>query len=75
MDIKINGNEQNERIRRSASYTTGNVKITDIDMPFWSMVNFMIKWAIASIPAFILLGIIGMITTTLFGGILNAMFR
>ncbi len=75
MDIKIDGNGQSERTRRSTSYTTGNVKIIDIDMPFWSMVNFMIKWAIASIPAFILLGIIGMITTTLFGGILNVMFR
>lgn len=27
--------------------------VTDIDMPFWSMVNFMIKWALASVPALI----------------------
>jgi len=24
-------------------------------MPFWSMVAFMVKWAIAAIPAFIIL--------------------
>lgn len=27
------------------------VVVTDIDMPFWSMVSFMIKWAFAAIPA------------------------
>jgi hypothetical protein len=27
------------------------VVVTDIHMPFWSMVTFMVKWAIASIPA------------------------
>jgi hypothetical protein len=34
------------------------VVITDIHMPFWSMVAFMVKWAIASIPALLLLTII-----------------
>lgn len=29
--------------------------ITDIKMPFWSMVFFMVKWAIAAIPAAIIL--------------------
>lgn len=35
------------------------VTVTDIKMPFWSMVTFMIKWAIATIPAMILLFFIG----------------
>lgn len=30
---------------------TGRVTVTDFDMPFLSMVRFMIKWAIAAIPA------------------------
>ncbi|MBM3423708.1 MAG: hypothetical protein FJY09_10775 [Chlorobi bacterium] len=34
------------------------VIVTDIRMPFWSMVVFMIKWVIASIPAMIVLSII-----------------
>ena len=31
------------------------VVVTDIEMPFWSMVTFMVKWTIASIPAMIIL--------------------
>jgi len=31
------------------------VTVTDIDMPFGSMIIFMAKWAIASIPAFTIL--------------------
>lgn len=34
------------------------VTITDIHMPFLSMVVFMVKWAIAAIPAIILLSVI-----------------
>ena len=35
-----------------------DVVVTDIQMPFWSMVGFMVKWAIASIPALIILYIL-----------------
>jgi hypothetical protein len=35
------------------------VVVTDIHMPFSSMVVFMVKWAIAAIPAFIILMVIG----------------
>lgn len=35
-----------------------NVVITDIKMPFLSMVIFMVKWMLASIPAFIIVGAI-----------------
>jgi hypothetical protein len=35
------------------------VIVTDIKMPFWSMVVFMTKLAIATIPAMILLYFIG----------------
>lgn len=34
------------------------VIVADIDMPFWSMVNFMIKWALASVPALFILALI-----------------
>ena len=44
-----------------------NVTITDIKMPFISMVEFMVKWAIASIPAFIILFLIGFIVAGLLG--------
>jgi len=44
-----------------------NVTITDIKMPFLSMVIFMVKAAIASIPAFIILTIIGSIIFAVLG--------
>ena len=48
------------------------VTVVDIQMPFWSMVVFMVKAAIASIPAIIilsiLLAIVMAIFTTMFGG-------
>ena len=34
------------------------VVITDIDMPFGSMVKFMVKWTFATIPAAIIVGLI-----------------
>jgi hypothetical protein len=35
-----------------------HVSVVDLNMPFSSMVGFMIKWALASIPAAIILGIV-----------------
>jgi len=43
-----------------------NVVVTDIQMPFESMVFFMIKWAIATIPAVIILAILVGIIFALF---------
>src|SRR4051794_7337091 len=31
------------------------VVVTDVRIPFWSMVVFMVKWAIAAIPAVVIL--------------------
>lgn len=44
-----------------------NVKITDINMPFGSMVIFMVKWAVASIPAMLIMMLAGTIITAIFG--------
>lgn len=44
------------------------VSVTDIDMPFSSMIYLMIKWAIAAIPAAIILFILGAIFVSLFSG-------
>jgi len=38
-----------------------HVVVTDIRMPFMSMVIFMVKWVIASIPAIFILAIISSI--------------
>ena len=43
--------------------------VTDIQMPFGSMIVFMIKWVLASIPAMIILFLIFFIGTAVFAGI------
>ncbi len=43
------------------------VSIVDIRMPFWSMVVFMVKAAIASIPAFLILSALGAAVFALLG--------
>ena len=41
------------------SDTKRHVIVTDLQMPFGSMVIFMMKWAIASLPAMLMLVILG----------------
>ncbi|MFW2373348.1 MAG: hypothetical protein ACN4GM_09530 [Gammaproteobacteria bacterium] len=47
------------------------IDIVDIKMPFWSMVVFMVKAALASIPALIILTIIFAILSGILGGLGN----
>lgn len=51
---------------------TNKVTIVDIKMPFMSMVVFMIKAAIAAIPAFLILSLIitgiSILLSSIFGG-------
>ena len=51
------------------------VIINDVSMSFMSMVVFMVKWAIASIPAIIILAVIGAMAVGIFGGIIGGMMR
>ena len=51
--------------------TISKVNIVDIKMPFWSMVIFMVKAAIASIPAFIILTVIGATIFAVLGAVLS----
>ncbi|MDX1303085.1 hypothetical protein [Photobacterium sp.] len=51
------------------------VTVVDVKMPFMSMVIFMVKLAIASIPAFIILSIIFGLLMALFGGMFHGMGR
>jgi len=44
---------------------TNRVAVTDFDMPFLSMVRFMVKWAVAAIPAIFII----MFAAALFWGI------
>jgi len=51
------------------------VVVTDVKMPFLSMVVFMIKWAIAAIPAIIILSFLFGLFTLFFGGFMGGMFH
>jgi hypothetical protein len=44
------------------------VSVTDLDMPFLSMVRFMVKWAIAAIPALLILTVLGAVFWGVFLG-------
>ena len=48
-----------------------NVSIKDFNMPFSSMVIFMVKWSIASIPAIIIIWILFMLLISIFGSSLT----
>jgi predicted Zn finger-like uncharacterized protein len=50
------------------------VVVVDFDMPLWRMVIFMVKWAIAAIPAAIILMIIGLIAMMIWFAILGVLF-
>jgi hypothetical protein len=50
-----------------------SVVVRDIQMPFGSMVVFMVKWAIAAIPAAIILIIVGVVFGACFGGLVRSM--
>lgn len=43
-----------------APSVTNRVVVTDIQMSMLSMVAFMVKWAIATIPAVLILFVVGM---------------
>ena len=45
------------------------IVVTDIQMPFGSMVVFMIKWSIAAIPAAIILLILGAMLSGVLAGV------
>ena len=50
-------------------FSKNEVVITDVRMPFWSMVVFMVKWALASIPAIIILAFLAVFVLSILGGI------
>ena len=52
---KKQSNSKTIEVSATQSHNANEVIITDIKMKFGSMVEFMVKWAVASIPAVIIL--------------------
>ena len=46
------------------------VTVVNIKMPFMSMVTFMVKWAVASIPAILILTMLGVVFAAVLGGLI-----
>lgn len=52
---------------------SNRVLVSDVNMPFLSMVRFMVKWAIASIPAFLILLILGVLSWAVLAGFVSGL--
>ena len=63
MSIEIDDRNKNE------------VVITDIKLQFGAMVSFMVKWVIASIPAMIILFLVGFLVMGVFGVGIATLFK
>lgn len=55
--------------------TNNEVTVVDIKMPFLSMVIFMVKAAIAAIPAVVILSLVASVVMTLLAGFLGGPVR
>jgi hypothetical protein len=66
--VESNEEEEDEKERKDDAQ---KVIVTDIHMPFWSMVIFMVRWAVASVPAFIILVFIGFFLMGILRGLLG----
>ncbi|OGA43663.1 MAG: hypothetical protein A3G24_00755 [Betaproteobacteria bacterium RIFCSPLOWO2_12_FULL_62_13] len=51
------------------------VVVTDIKIPFWSMVVLMVKWALAAIPAVVILIVIAGATSAVMGALFGGAFN
>lgn len=60
-----------EFARRNGQY----VHVVDFNVPFWSLVKFMVKASLASLPAVIILYCIYGLVTALFGAVFLAGIR
>ena len=62
------GTERNSFLE-SVNTMSNEVSVTDVNMPFFSMVRFMVKWAVASIPALLIVAIVGVFLAAVLGGL------
>ena len=60
---------ESQRAKQQQKIEDKSVHVKSFDMPFGDMVGFMVKWSLASIPAFIILFIIFGIFFLIFGSL------
>jgi hypothetical protein len=54
---------------------TQTTVVTDIKIPFWSLVVLMVKWALAAVPALVILIAIATIVSTVLTFLLSGTFQ
>jgi len=59
----------------SSDANRSEVVVVDVQMPFMSMVTFMVKWTLASIPALIILVVIAGVLAGMFAGFFSGLVR
>ncbi|HSE00021.1 MAG TPA: hypothetical protein VLB72_04705 [Burkholderiales bacterium] len=47
------------------------IVVTDVKIPFLSMIVLLVKWALAAIPAMIILFVIGAVLSMIFGAFIG----
>ncbi len=57
----------------SSDTDRSEVVVVDVQMPFMSMVTFMVKWTLASIPALIILAVIAAVLAGMFAGLFSGL--
>ena len=62
-------------LKTTVSSGFGQVRITDIDIPFGAMVKLLVKYVLAAIPALFIAVIVFSIITAIFGGIIGGLLR
>jgi hypothetical protein len=55
--------------------TAAPVRIVDVHMPFGSMVTFMVKWAVAAIPAILILTAVGVTGSAFLAGLVGSFHK
>jgi len=53
------------------SSETREVVVVDVKIPFWSMVVLLVKWAIAALPAMIILIALATAVSVVLGGVFH----
>ena len=59
----------------SSDVHRSEVVVVDVQMPFMSMVTFMVKWTLASIPALLILLVIAAVFAGMFAGFFSGLVR
>jgi len=64
---RIREPQQPLEVKTALARSPAEVVVTDIHMSFGSMVTFMVKWALASIPALLILFFLALFGLAIFG--------